>query len=379
MTSGDSPSTSELPSTTGSAAVSVSQTGGNKKYTRQGNPNLGPLTGREKEFEELGDLTELYEGLSTKTRQHVNPLATHYQVPTQAPDWTTIFANPTLPLHVDVGCGSGRFVLIRARRLAGYSAATDLEVDAADPETCHGGIAEDSTSNSAQLAKAHANVLGMEIRQKLVERAQGWRSRLKLTNCWFVHTNATVSWRSLLESYPGPIALVSMQFPDPYFKTRHHKRRHVQPQLVKEMAQTLAPGARVFLQGDVPEAVRWMRDMMEQHGDDRFAIAPECQGQVGLIRDEWETTLGTDTIAVQEESIAQGKPTLGTQDETSEFSMVGTQDDTSELHYGNTHLTWSADAFAGWLPSNPLGVPTEREVYVSQINAPVYRVMLVSV
>merc|ERR1712176_685857 len=42
-------------------------------------------------------------------------------------------------------------------------------------------------------------------------------------------------------------------------------------------------------------------------------------------------------------------------------------------------LLWSADQTAGWLPENPLKVPTEREVYVAQIQAPVYRVMLLRV
>lgn len=308
----------------------------NVKYTRQGNPDLARLTGREKEFEELGDLTALYEGLSAKTRQHVNPLADHFQIPSPPPVWEELFDDPSLPLQVDVGCGSGRFVLIRAQRLAGHPAveiATEEELD--DMPDDHIPVVTD---------KARANVLGMEIRQKLVERAQAWAKRLALRNCTFMFTNATVSWGSILRSYPGPIELVTMQFPDPHFKVRHHKRRHVQPQLVKEMAETLKPGARVFLQGDVPEAVRWMRDKIEAYGGGGFDLAPECRNNRDLVRDEWET-LG-DAAAPQGAQLP---------------------------------LTWSADATAGWLSENPLGVPSEREVYVAQIKASVYRVMLVRI
>merc|ERR1711972_535373 len=108
--------------------------------------------------------------------------------------------------------------------------------------------------------------------------------------------NATVSFRSLLQSYPGPVELVSMQFPDPYFKKKHFKRRHVQPQLVHDMAETMPDGSRIFLQGDVPEAVRWMRDMFDRHGNGHFDLAPECRGTPELVRAEWETPVGSEDL-----------------------------------------------------------------------------------
>lgn len=56
----------------------------------------------------------------------------------------------------------------------------------------------------------------------------------------------------------GELALVSIQFPDPHFKKRHHKRRIVQPELVEAICRRLRPGGRVFMQSDVEE-VRWCR------------------------------------------------------------------------------------------------------------------------
>ena len=41
------------------------------------------------------------------------------------------------------------------------------------------------------------------------------------------------------------VACVSVQFPDPHFKKRHHKRRIVQPQLVDAVADALLPGRKV--------------------------------------------------------------------------------------------------------------------------------------
>merc|ERR1719326_2736999 len=102
-----------------------------------------------------------------------------------------------------------------------------------------------------------------------------------LRNCRFLFTNATVSFKSLLESYPGPIELVSMQFPDPHFKKKHHKRRHVQPQLV-------------------PELVRWMRDMFDRYSGDRLCLAAECTGLAAPARDEWESPRGSESGCQQD-------------------------------------------------------------------------------
>ena len=50
-----------------------------------------------------------------RVRQHVNPLNSKYANPVDAPDWAGVFADPQLPLHVDIGCGKGDFV----REMAG--------------------------------------------------------------------------------------------------------------------------------------------------------------------------------------------------------------------------------------------------------------------
>ena len=62
------------------------------------------------------------------------------------------------------------------------------------------------------------NVLGLDIRSKLVARARKWAETLGAGNVSFMLANATVSVDSLLEGYPGPLDLVCIQFPDPHFK-----------------------------------------------------------------------------------------------------------------------------------------------------------------
>ncbi|KAJ8763188.1 hypothetical protein K2173_025573 [Erythroxylum novogranatense] len=132
-----------------------------------------------------------------RIRQHVNPLSSSFSVPAEIPDWNNIFKDPTLPLMVDIGSGSGRFLIWLAKK------KPDL-----------------------------GNYLGLEIRKKLVKRADFWVKELTLGNIHFLFANATVSFRQLVLSYPGPLMTVSILCPDPHFKKRHHKRRVLQTPLL---------------------------------------------------------------------------------------------------------------------------------------------------
>lgn len=46
-----------------------------------------------------------------RVRQHVNPLSKKYQTPVSPPDWTQVYAQATQPLHLDIGCARGEFLL----------------------------------------------------------------------------------------------------------------------------------------------------------------------------------------------------------------------------------------------------------------------------
>ena len=46
-----------------------------------------------------------------RVHQHVNPLAPYYRFTPQPVEIKQIFANPELPLHLDIGSARGRFVL----------------------------------------------------------------------------------------------------------------------------------------------------------------------------------------------------------------------------------------------------------------------------
>ncbi|KAJ0989810.1 hypothetical protein J5N97_008166 [Dioscorea zingiberensis] len=167
-----------------------------------------------------------------RIRQHVNPLSSSFATPVKVPEWDQVFSDPSLPLMVDIGCGSGRFLIWLAKHF---------------PE-CR-------------------NYLGLEIRHKLVQRSQFWVNELGLKNIYFMFANATVSFEQLVPTYPGPLTFVSILCPDPHFKKRHHKRRVVQKTLVDSIAKNLSLGGQVFLQSDVLDVAVDMRDQFDVHTD----------------------------------------------------------------------------------------------------------------
>ncbi|GJN18703.1 hypothetical protein PR202_gb05894 [Eleusine coracana subsp. coracana] len=168
-------------------------------------------------------------GQHLRIRQHVNPLSSSFSEPTEPPEWKEVFEDPMLPLMVDIGCGSGRFLIWHAKNSGG-----------------------------------RRNYLGLEIRQKLVDRTQFWVNELGLRNVYFMFANASVSFERIVSTYPGPLSLVSILCPDPHFKKRHHKRRVLQPSLVDSIIKNLYLGGQCDKEGwllDNPMEIRTEREI----------------------------------------------------------------------------------------------------------------------
>ncbi|WCJ27689.1 tRNA (guanine-N-7) methyltransferase [Euphorbia peplus] len=181
------------------------------------------------EYAQLNLTDKISEELGpVRVRQHVNPLRSTFSVPVEVPNWNDVFRDPTLPLMVDIGSGSGRFLM---------------------------WLANNNQDSS--------NYLGIEIREKLVKRAEYWIKELALANIHFLFANATISFQELVLSYPGPLMLVSILCPDPHFKKRHHKRRVVQKPLVDSIINNLVPGGKIFVQSDVVEVAVDMRNQFD--------------------------------------------------------------------------------------------------------------------
>lgn len=164
-------------------------------------------------------------------RQHVNPLSRFFQLPLELPPPQELFCDPGRPVHLDIGCARGRFLLALAQQ---------------QPELNH---------------------LGVEIRRALVAAAEADRQQLGLGNLHYLFCNANISVEGWLTALaPGQLDLVSIQFPDPWFKKRHHKRRVLQPALLLAIAAALEPGKRLFMQSDILDVIEPMVAVTEASG-----------------------------------------------------------------------------------------------------------------
>jgi tRNA (guanine-N7-)-methyltransferase len=151
-----------------------------------------------------------------RVHQHVNPFSTYYQQEPEPIDPAAIFVHPSLPLHLDIGCARGRFIL----RMA--------------------------------VVQPEWNYLGVEIRAPLVAEANEIAEIEGLTNLNYQFCNAMLWLRRLLAAIPdGSLQMVTIQFPDPWFKKKHAKRRMVNVELVDTVVERLAERGRIFVQTDI--------------------------------------------------------------------------------------------------------------------------------
>jgi tRNA (guanine-N7-)-methyltransferase len=151
-----------------------------------------------------------------RIHQHVNPLAPYYTQPVKPIEIGELFADAALLLHLDIGSARGRFL---------------LKMAAIDPAW---------------------NFLGVEIREPLVDEANRIGAEQGLTNLRYEFCNAMLLLDKLLEKLPqGLLRMVTIQFPDPWFKKKHAKRRMVNKELVDTVAGKLGTGGRIFVQTDI--------------------------------------------------------------------------------------------------------------------------------
>ena len=156
-------------------------------------------------------------------RQHVNPLSKVFNDIEPLPPLKEIFNDPNRPLHLDVGCGSGNFLINLAKHNKNW------------------------------------NYIGLEIRGKLVNKSKLILEDESLDNLFFAFGNAEYLIEDCIEKFPANIvSSVSFNFPDPWFKKKHHKRRIIQPQLIHKISQLMANGGYISIKSDVEELFQYM-------------------------------------------------------------------------------------------------------------------------
>ena len=162
-----------------------------------------------------------------RIRQHVNPNQLHFA--------RFRGARPPLdgrPIELEIGCAEAQFLFERA---------------AADPSRLY---------------------VGLEIREDLVDLVNR-RARAAAVPVHAVFCQAQLHMREVLPG--GSVERVYVNFPDPWFKRRHHERRMVDEALADGIAYAARSGAEVFVQSDVWEIALDAMSTFER--DERFANA----------------------------------------------------------------------------------------------------------
>lgn len=172
-----------------------------------------------------------------RVHQHVNPLAPFYRQSPRPIDLSELFPQPEMPLMLDIGCARGRFLLRMAEAVADW------------------------------------NYLGVEIREPLVDEANRLAAEAGLANLHYTFCNAMLWLDRLLEAVPpGILHMVTIQFPDPWFKKKHAKRRMVTEEMVDTIARNLAQDGKVFVQTDIEFLADEIFDLFRS--DSRFIEVP---------------------------------------------------------------------------------------------------------
>ncbi len=153
-------------------------------------------------------------------------------------DFTQIFGNDH-PVELEIGIGKGRFIITQAQTR---------------PDTNFVGI---EWANRYHLLAAR--------------RAAG-RS---LHNLRMLRDDAAHTVRASLAD--GSLSALHIYFPDPWPKTKHHKRRLVQPWFAREAARILRPGARVLLATDHEDYAQQMEQVFKDDAD--FAMLSRMIGE----------------------------------------------------------------------------------------------------
>jgi tRNA (guanine-N7-)-methyltransferase len=143
-----------------------------------------------------------------RIRQHVNPLDVFFETFRGKPP----ALDPRRELEVEIGCADAQFLFERASR---------------DPSRTY---------------------VGLEIREDLVRYVEDKAARLGLP-VQAVWCHAQLHTTRIFPE--AAAARVYVNFPDPWFKRRHHDRRMVDPVLAEQIAFLLRPGGELFVQTDV--------------------------------------------------------------------------------------------------------------------------------
>ena len=177
--------------------------------------------------------------MAVRARHHVNPLKSDYL--------TALRPSVALPeareVEVELGCADAQFLFERAHALPSIFC------------------------------------VGVEIRHEYVDDVNARAAAAGIVNLLAVFANINADLERLFPD--GRLARVFLNFPDPWFKRRHYKRRVLTLDVARTIARKLSPGGVFFVQTDVFDLAL-----------DALAVLEEIGPEMGLRNQagEWSFT-----------------------------------------------------------------------------------------
>lgn len=153
--------------------------------------------------------------MAVRVRQHVNPLALKYLHARARAVRIPEHLDPPSRVDVELGCADAKFSF---------------------------DLAEHDPSRF---------VVGLDIREKVIEQNQVKAAQLGLQNVTFGYVNLNVDLDRVFG--PSSVDAFHLLFPDPWFKVKHQKRRVVEPWLCEVLARQLRPGGELHIATDIYE------------------------------------------------------------------------------------------------------------------------------
>lgn len=152
-------------------------------------------------------------GRSRRVRQHVNPLAAHFLEPRARPVPRPRHLPRDCRVEVELGCADGQF---------GFG-----------------------------LAQAHPDwfVVGLDIREKLIDSNRRLAREAGLANLEFGYVNLNVDLERVFVD--RAVDRFHLLFPDPWFKSKHRKRRVLDLELGAVLRTRLREGGELHIASDV--------------------------------------------------------------------------------------------------------------------------------
>lgn len=141
-------------------------------------------------------------------------------------DWAALFSDlPTAPLIVEIGFGYGHYLLHLAN------------------------------------TQPDARLVGLEITNKCLTKVERLLIKRGIQNTRLIFSTAETALYHLFE--PATVSAFHINFPDPWFKSRHEHRRLMKPPTVNALVNRLATGGMMYLATDIFDYAEMTAELLE--------------------------------------------------------------------------------------------------------------------